>query len=208
MKTDILCWVDGDIENFGPHFIYGVVGPLLTRKDLGFIKGFYRRPIRVNGSLYPTGGGRVTELLLRPVLNMFYPDLSRILQPLSGEYAVRREIIEQIPICTNYGAETCMLLDIYKKWGLKVIGQADLIERIHRNQSLEQLAKLSFGLLQAIFNRLDIHRKVKLLREPKWREGRYDFESIQINEVQRPPIATVAEYQKAFVNRQSKWPAR
>jgi glucosyl-3-phosphoglycerate synthase len=206
LNTDILVWVDGDIENFSPRFVYGLVGPLLMRPDLGLVKGFYQRPIKIEGVLHSGGGGRVTELCLRPLLNIFYPDLTRILQPLAGEYAVRREIVEKIPIFTNYAVEACMLIDIWKRWGLNVIGQVDLKERIHRNQTLAQLSKLSFGLMQAIFNRLAIHGKVKLLREPRWREGRYDFESINIIEEQRPPICEIKEYQEKFKDRKPKWP--
>lgn len=206
LDTDILAWVDGDIENFSPRFVYGVIGPLLVRPDLGLVKGFYQRPIKIDGVLHREGGGRVTELCLRPLLNIFYPELSRVLQPLSGEYAVRREIIEKIPICVNYAVETAMLIDIYKKWGLEVIGQVDLKERIHRNSPLRQLSKLAFGIMQAVFNRLDIHGKVKLLREPKWKEGRYDFESIKIIEDQRPPICKIKEYKEKFKNRKPKWP--
>lgn len=205
LNTDILVWVDGDIENFSSHFVYGLVGPLLLRKDLGFIKGFYRRPIKINGVLHPAGGGRVTELCVRPLLNTFYPDLGRILQPLSGEYAVRREIIEKISICVNYAVETAMLIDIYTKWGLDIIGQVNLQERIHRNSPLHQLSKLSFGIMQAMFNRLHIAKKIKLLREPKRKEGRYDFDSIMIIEDQRPPICEIKQYQKKFKNREIKW---
>jgi glucosyl-3-phosphoglycerate synthase len=206
LNTDILVWVDGDIENFNSRFIYGLVGPLLIRPDLGLVKGFYQRPIKMDGVLHSGGGGRVTELCLRPLLNIFYPELTRILQPLAGEYAVRREIIEKIPIFTNYAVETCMLIDIWKRWGLEIIGQVDLKERIHRNQGLAQLSKLSFGLMQAVFNRLDIHEKIKLLREPRWREGRYDFENIKIIEEQRPPICEIKEYQEKFKDRKPKWP--
>jgi len=206
LDTDIIVWVDGDIENFSPRFVYGLVGPLLTKPSLGFVKGFYQRPIKIDNVLHSSGGGRVTELCLRPLLNTFYPELARILQPLAGEYAIRREIIEQIPICVNYAVETCMLIDIYQKWGLSVIGQVDLKERVHRNSPLKHLSKLSFGIMQAVFNRLDIHKKVKLLREPKLQEGRYDFKSIKIIEDQRPAINTIKKYQKKFKNREAKWP--
>src|SRR3972149_11414330 len=109
LDTDILVWVDGDIENFSPRFVYGLVGPLLARPDIGFVKGFYQRPLKIGDMLYHDGGGRVTELTVRPLLNTFYPDLSRIIQPLSGEYAIRREIIEKLPISVNYAVETAML---------------------------------------------------------------------------------------------------
>jgi glycosyltransferase involved in cell wall biosynthesis len=205
LDTDIICWVDTDIENFDPRFIYGLVGPLLTRQDVGFVKGFYRRPLKVGDVMSSSGGGRVTELTVRPLLNTFYPDLSKIIQPLSGEYAGRREIFESIPFCINYALETCMLIDIYTMFGLEVIGQSDLKVRIHRNQSLKSLSKLSFGIMQAIFNRLHIHGKVRLLHEPVSKDDSYDFNSINILESQLPPIKEIAEYQDKFKNRTLRW---
>lgn len=208
LNTDIIIWIDGDIESFSPRFVYGIAGVLLNHPNVGFVKGFYRRPIKIDGVLHSAGGGRVTELCLRPLLNTFYPELSRILQPLSGEYGARREMIEKLPICVNYAVETCMLIDIYKKWGLSAIAQVDLKERIHRNSPLHHLSKLSFGIMQAVFNRLDIHGKVKLLREPRWQEGNYDFQSIKIIEDQRPPICEIQEYREKFKDRKIKWPIK
>ena len=206
LDTDIIVWIDGDIENFSPRFVYGLVGPILNHPNLGMVKGFYQRPIKLDNILHSSGGGRVTELCLRPLLNTFYPELTRILQPLAGEYAIRREIIEKIPICVNYAVETCMLIDIYQKWGVNAIGQVDLKERVHRNSPLRHLSKLSFGIMQAVFNRLDIHKKVKLLREPQWKEGRYDFKAVKIIEDQRPPIIEIPEYNEKFKDRVVKWP--
>ncbi len=205
LNSDIIIWVDTDIKNIHERFIYGLVGPLLEDDNLGYVKGFYRRPLQVNGDIKPTGGGRVTELTVRPLLNTFYPDLSKVLQPLSGEYAVRRELIERIPFMTNYALETGMLIDIYTKYGLDVIGQSDLKIRIHRNQPLHILSKLSFGIMQAVFNRLHLAGKVKLLQEPKFQEGRYNFDKMIIIESQRPPIYRVTEYKEKFKNRKRKW---
>jgi len=207
LDTDIICFVDTDIRNFDPRFIYSLIGPLLMRDDLGFIKGFYRRPIQIGDTMQSSGGGRVTELTVRPLLNTFYPDLAKIIQPLSGEFAGRREIFESIPFCINYALETCMLIDIYTKYGLPIIGQSDLKVRIHRNQSLKSLSKLSFGIMQAVFNRLHIHGKVKLLEEPITEDEKYHFKSVDISESQLPPIIEIPEYQKKFANRKSRWQA-
>lgn len=205
LDTDIICWVDTDIENFDPRFIYGLIGPLLNRQDVGFVKGFYRRPLKMGDVLSSSGGGRVTELTVRPLLNTFYPDLSKIIQPLSGEYAGRREVFENIPFCINYALETCMLIDIYTMFSLDIIGQTDLKVRIHRNQPLKSLSKLSFGIMQAIFNRLHIHGKVRLLHEPVSKDDSYDFNSINILESQLPPINEIAEYQDKFKDRVVRW---
>jgi|GEM_PF-520298 len=205
LKSDIIIWLDTDVENMHPMFVYGLIGPLLERDDLGFVKGYYQRPLKVGNVLKSTGGGRATELCVRPLLNTFYPNLSRVLQPLSGEYAGRREIFEQIPFCANYALETCMLIDIYAKFGIDVIGQTDLKIRIHRNQPLASLSKLSFGIMQSVFNRLHLYGKVKLLQEPVMKEGRYQFEKIKIIEEQFPPMIEVPEYIEKFNNREIKW---
>lgn len=205
LNSDIIVWLDTDIENMHPRFVYGLVGPLLVHDDLGFIKGFYKRPLRVDGKIKPTGGGRVTELTARPLINTFYPDLSQILQPLSGEMAIRREIAEKIPLTTNYALETCMLIDIYTKYGLGVISQSDLLVRIHRNNPLHVLSKLSFGIMQAVINRLHLHGKVKLLQEPKFQAGRYNFNKMIVIESQRPPMAKIPEYREKFKDRKKKW---
>jgi len=205
LNSDIVCWVDTDIKNFDSRFIYGLIGPLLNREDIGFVKGFYQRPLKIGDAVQSSGGGRVTELTVRPLLNMFYPDLSLMIQPLSGEFAGRREIFESIPFCINYALETCMLIDIYTLYGLEVIGQSDLKIRIHRNQPLKALSKLSFGIMQAIFNRLHIHGKVRLLQEPITKDGNYDFDSVNILESQLPPIIEIPEYQEKFADRKAKW---
>ncbi len=205
LNTDIILWVDTDIENIHPRFIYGLVGPMLENDHLGFVKAFYRRPLKVDNKLQPTGGGRVTELTARPLINTFYPDLSQILQPLSGEMAIRRELAEKIPLTTNYALETCMLIDIYTKYGLDVIGQSDLLVRVHRNNPLHVLSKLSFGIMQAVINRLHLHGKVKLLQEPKFQEGRYNFSKMIVIESQRQPIYKIPEYKEKFKNRKPKW---
>ncbi|MEI7792228.1 MAG: glucosyl-3-phosphoglycerate synthase [Candidatus Berkelbacteria bacterium] len=206
VKSDIICWVDTDIRNFDPRFIYGLLGPLLTNDEIGFVKGFYRRPLQLGDSLNSSGGGRVTELTVRPLLNTFYPELSKLIQPLSGEYAGRREVLESIPFCINYALETCMMIDIYTKYGLDIIAQSDLKIRVHRNQSLASLSKLSFGIMQAVFNRLHIHGKVRLLDEPVSEDDIYTFKSIKILESQLPAINEVAEYREKFADRKPRWP--
>jgi glucosyl-3-phosphoglycerate synthase len=206
LNTDILVWVDADILNISPQFVYGTIGPLLKYPRLGHCIGFYQRPMKIGKTIVSEEGGRVTELTVRPILNTFFPDLSRIIQPLSGEYATRRELIEKIPIFTNYALETCMLIDIYSAFGLDVIAQVDLGEKIHKNKPLTVLAKRSFGIIQAIFNRLNLHGKIKLLLEPIVKRGRYNFEEITITEAQKPPIIELPEYQKKFNDRKIKWP--
>ncbi|MCK5699455.1 MAG: glucosyl-3-phosphoglycerate synthase, partial [Candidatus Aenigmarchaeota archaeon] len=125
-QGDIIIFLDADIKNIHPRFVYGLIGPLLTQNNLNFTKAFYRRPIKVGEKIVPLGGGRVTELLIRPLFNMYFPELSAFIQPLSGEYAGRREVLEKLSFFTGYGIETSLLIDISKKYGLETMAQVDL----------------------------------------------------------------------------------
>jgi glucosyl-3-phosphoglycerate synthase len=151
---DIIVYVDTDIRNPDPRFVYGLLGPLLEDPNVRLVKAFYERPVEVGKILHPSGGGRVTELLARPLLNLFWPELATLIQPLSGEYAGRRELLESIPYFTGYGVELGMLVDTLKQVGAEAIGQVDLEERIHRNQSLESLSRMAFGIAQVAMRRL------------------------------------------------------
>ena len=201
LKGDIIVWVDSDIENIHPRFVYGIVGPLLTETGVGYVKGFYQRPLKEGRVSSPTGGGRVTELVVRPILNLFYPDLACLIQPLSGEYAGRRSVLESVPFMTGYGVETGLLLDIYKEFGLWSFAQVDLEVREHYNQTLDALSRMSFGVLQAVFKRLDSDDKVELKSEPetvynaiKRKGSKYLVEEAEIKVVERPPMITIADY--------------
>ncbi len=151
---DLVVYVDTDIRNPHPRFIYGLLGPLLIDPQLQLVKAFYERPVEIGRMLHPSGGGRVTELLARPLLNLFWPELSELVQPLSGEYAGRRPLLESLPVFTGYGVELGMLIDTLLLAGPRAIGQVDLDERIHRNQSLEALSRMAFGLAQVAMRRL------------------------------------------------------
>ena len=131
---DIVVWCDADVTNFAPHFVTGLLGPLLTDDDIAYVKGFYRRPLSAAGD----GGGRVTELVARPLMSMFFPELTAFMQPLSGEYAGRRWLFEQVPFVAGYGVEVGLLIDIAAGWGIDVMAQVDLGTRLHRNRTLER----------------------------------------------------------------------
>ncbi len=153
LEGDVICWVDADIENFDAKFIYGLLGPILMKDEIAFTKAFYERPIKLSGDLKPTGGGRVTELTARPLFNIFFPELSYFVQPLSGEYAGMRSVLESIPFFPEYGVETGMLIDITHYYGLHRIAQVDLDQRIHHNQPLSSLRKMAFRILQVMLLR-------------------------------------------------------
>ncbi|PZS09962.1 MAG: glucosyl-3-phosphoglycerate synthase, partial [Chloroflexi bacterium] len=162
---DIVVWIDSDITRIHPKFVYGLVGPLLSEPRLGFVKGFYRRPLNLGGQRLTTGGGRVTELTARPLINLFYPHLSGLVQPLAGEMAGRRDVLESVPFFTGYGVETGLLIDILDQFGLRSIAQTDLEYRIHRNQSLLSLSKMAFAIVQVVVKRLGDRRRLQLFEE-------------------------------------------
>ncbi|OGO41879.1 MAG: glucosyl-3-phosphoglycerate synthase [Chloroflexi bacterium RBG_16_58_14] len=200
---DILLWVDTDIENIHPRFVYGLLGALLIDPHTQFVKGFYRRPIKVGEKIQAGGGGRVTELTARPLLNLFYPELSGIVQPLSGEYGGRRSALEQLPFFSGYGVEIGLVIDIFEHFGLEAIAQVDLLERIHHNQPLEALSKMSFSIIQAIFRKLEkrfernlleeVNKTMKLIR---YKPGRFFLDVEEIAERERPPMVALPEYRE------------
>lgn len=202
-RGDIVAWIDTDIVNIHPRFVYGIIGPLLLDPRVQLVKGFYRRPLRVGDKMQAGGGGRVTELAARPLLNLFYPELSGVVQPLSGEYAGRRSALEQVPFFSGYGVETGLLIDVLERFGLGAIAQVDLMERVHHNQPLEALGKMSFSIIQVVIKRLEVrtgqpmleevNKSMKLIRHN--RRG-YFLEVEEIAELDRPPMATLAEYQR------------
>jgi glucosyl-3-phosphoglycerate synthase len=201
-KGDIIAWIDTDIVNIDPRFVYGIIGPLLLNPKIQFVKGFYRRPLRIGDKVQAGGGGRVTEITARPLLNLFYPELSGVIQPLSGEYAGRRKGLEQCPFFSGYGVETGLLIDMLEKFGLSSIAQVDLLERVHHNQTLEALSKMSFAIIQAVMRKLeshyerafvaDVNKTMKLIR---YEEGGYFLDVEEIAEKERPPMIKLPEYQ-------------
>ncbi len=198
---DIVVWIDTDVSNAHPKFVYGILGPLLMRPEIQFVKAFYQRPLRVDGELQATGGGRVTELAARPILNLFFPELSGLVQPLSGEQGGRRALLEQIPFFTGYGVETGLLIDTLQRAGLDAIAQVDMRQRIHRNQSLLALSKMSFEILQVALRRVGEAHGERLWEEANsslklitTQEGRLHLELHDIGANERPPMQTVAAY--------------
>ena len=134
-RGDVVIWCDADIRNFDERFILGCLGPLLTDPDVGFVKGFYRRPLNPDGE----GGGRVTELVARPLIATLFPELAHIVQPLAGEFGGRREVLVQVPFSRGYAVDLALLVDISRRFGRDVIAQVDLGSRVHRNRPLRQL---------------------------------------------------------------------
>jgi glucosyl-3-phosphoglycerate synthase len=205
LKGDIICYIDADISNIHPRFVYGLVAPLIGNARMKYVKAFYDRPLAFSQGIRPSGGGRVTEILVRPLFSLFYPELSALVQPLSGEYAVRREVLDRIPFPIGYGVETSHILDVYKRWGLEAFGQTDLDQRVHRNQSTHALGKMSFGILQSFLRRIEAHGMVEGLPELSniyrgFQAKDRDYQQItqEIVEEERPPMITIPEYREKF----------
>ncbi len=190
LRGEIVCFLDADSESFGAHFVCGLLGPLLCEPEVSFVKGFYRRPFRIGELTLPEGGGRVTELTARPLLNMFYPELAAVAQPLAGEVAARREVLSRLPFVTGYGVDIALLIDAYGLLGLEGIAQVDLDVRQNAHQRLQDLGPMAFAVLQAVSTRLQ-------------REGRLSgpvpttlltpdengLVAVESRQVERPPLA-------------------
>jgi glucosyl-3-phosphoglycerate synthase len=155
LTGEVICFLDADSEQFGAHFACGVLGPVLCRPEISFVKGFYRRPFRIGETTVPEGGGRVTELTARPLLNLFYPDLAAIHQPLAGEIAARRELLERLPFATGYGVDIGLLIDVYTAVGLDGIAQVDLDVRQNAHQPLRDLGPMASAVLETVAARLE-----------------------------------------------------
>jgi glucosyl-3-phosphoglycerate synthase len=193
-QGDLLVFVDADLTHWGPHFVTGLLGPLLTDEDVRLVKGFYTRfRTEADGSV-STEGGRVTELVARPVLSLWWPHLAGVVQPLAGEWAVRRSLMESLSIPVGYGVELSTLLDTVYRHGLNALAQVDLGSRAHRHQADHDLAVMAAELLAvAERRRPGQHRDIsdatieQFVRE----DGRVVRRSRPVPTFERPPANTV-----------------
>jgi glucosyl-3-phosphoglycerate synthase len=181
-RGDLVVWCDADIRDFDASFVSGLVGPLLANRDLALVKGFYERPIDGHAG----GGGRVTELVARPALSLLFPHLAAVAQPLAGEYAGRREVLEQVPFVQGYGVDIALLIDVAALVGIDRIAQVDLGVRVHRNRTLDELSPQAMAVLQAVLRRADpsLVGTVTTLVHPHHGE-------VEINGAERPPLCSV-----------------
>lgn len=180
LETDIVCWIDADIRNFEPHFVTRLVAPLIDDETIAFVKATYRRPLALGDVIVPDGGGRVTELLARPLLTALFPELSGLRQPLAGEYAGRREVLVNVPFFSGYSVEVGLLIDLLEEVGLDAIAQADLGERIHRNRPLAELAPMADTIGRTI-----------LRRAAEWGRIQATPDEFETTEIERPPMRTL-----------------
>ncbi|MEU7853530.1 glucosyl-3-phosphoglycerate synthase [Nonomuraea sp. NPDC049141] len=194
---ELIVFVDADLRNFSAHFVSGLLGPLLVDQRIQFVKAAYERPFTgADGVLSRGGGGRVTELVARPLLNMFWPELAGFVQPLGGEYAARREALEKVPFVTEYGVEFGLLVDLLELVGLDAMAQVDLGVRVHGHQAMPALGRMAGQIMLTAWSRLERQGRVLSAIPPEHRllqfglDGQADLVDMAVAE--RPPLASLA----------------
>lgn len=192
---EIVCFVDADLREFDSRFVSGILGPLLTEPSLQLVKAMYDRPLGDQ----PSGareGGRVTELVARPLLNLHWPQLAGVVQPLSGEYAARRGLLERLPFPVDYGVELGMLVDTLNMVGLDALAQVDVGVRKHRHQDGQALGRMAAGIMRTAHSRLPGATPLRpgLTQFERTPESRFVPRTHGIHTEERPPMATIPEY--------------
>ncbi|MDQ3714789.1 MAG: glucosyl-3-phosphoglycerate synthase [Actinomycetota bacterium] len=195
---DIVAFLDADLIDFDPSFVTGLVGPLLTDPAVGYVKGLYDRPLQTVQGIAPEGGGRVTELIARPLLNAIWPQLAGFVQPLSGEYAGRRSLLEAVPFASGYGVEIALLIDLLELAGLDALAQTDLGVRRHGHQADPALGRMAGQILQTALHRAPwapwAAAESAMLTQFVRVEGGHEFVDWDVSTSDRPPMITVTEY--------------
>jgi glucosyl-3-phosphoglycerate synthase len=192
---DVVAFVDSDLRDFSSAFVTGLLGPLLDDESVQFVKATYDRPLQTAETFAPAGGGRVTELVARPLLAMHWPALTGFVQPLGGEYAARRSLLESLPFPCGYGVEFGLLVDTYDRVGLDAMAQVDLSRRKHRNSDLHKLGQMATEILQVAERRLGHRDDEPVLLTQFARDGNgYRLIDTDMTEWERPPIITMAAY--------------
>ncbi len=189
---DLLVFVDADLTDFGEHYITGLVGPLLADESTLLVKAFYDRPLL---DVSAAGGGRVTELMARPLLGAFRPELSGVVQPLAGECAGRRSLLETLPFAAGYGVETALLLDTVAAHGLNAVAQVDLGQRVHGHQDTAALGRMAATILHTVLRRVAPDSPLwTTLTQYRRADGTVVPDDSQVTWPDRPPMITVPAY--------------
>lgn len=159
---DIILWLDSDTQNFSARFVVNLAAPLILDSEIVFAKAFYRRPLSEGGDVNATEGARVTEVLARPLLQTFFPELSGFIQPLSGEYAIRKSAAMDLPFFSGYGVDVGLLIDVVHVFGLARTVQVDLTSRVHRNRDIHSLGRTAHQVMQVVLKRAEDLGRLKL----------------------------------------------
>jgi glucosyl-3-phosphoglycerate synthase len=203
---DLIVFIDADLVGFSADYVTGLLGPLLTDPAVAFVKGTYDRPLAIGDTISPTGGGRVTELVARPLLNQFWPELAGFVQPLGGEYAARRDVLERVPFAGGYGVELGLLVDVFELVGLDAMAQVDLGRRQHRHQSDEALATMAGQVMLTAWGRLDRQGRIVESAPPATTLTQFRRDASGLRWLtsetavdDRPPVVDVLEYADRLV---------
>lgn len=188
---DLLVFIDADLTQWGPHFVSGLLGPLLQSPQVSLVKGYYDRLLDDGSSVHAPQGGRVTELVARPLINLYWPQLAAVVQPLAGEWAVRRSTLETLSVPVGYGIEIAVLLDTFATWGLAAIAQVDLGERAHSHQSVHDLGVMAAELLAVVGQRLGVPPPERAELAQFDRRAAEPWRSRPVPMVERPPAISI-----------------
>jgi glucosyl-3-phosphoglycerate synthase len=199
---EIVVYADTDTRNFGAGFVLGMLGPLLERPELQFVKGTFRRPFKLDEVAVPDEGGRVTELVARPLLNLFMPELAGFGQPLAGEIAGRRELLESLSYPVGYGVEIAMVIDVARRVGVEAMAETDLGTRKNRHQPLRELSAMAFAVLGAASRRFAGAEAIEAAGAPGI--ALPSAEGVELREVsleERPPLASLSPEDRCAARR-------
>jgi len=189
-RGGLVVYLDSDTRDFSAHFVTGLLGPLLCDEGVELVKGAFCRPLTGgDGASAGLGGGRVTELAARPLLSAFYPDLAALVQPLAGEIAARRSLLERIPFATGYAVETAMLLDVREAVGTGAIAQVDLEQRLNHHQPLSALGPMAYAVLATVCERLQREGRLEPERLAPFQAADGAVRDVVL--MQRPPLASL-----------------
>jgi glucosyl-3-phosphoglycerate synthase len=192
---DVVVFIDSDLLSFEPSYVTGLLGPLLTDPGVAFVKAAYDRPLVIGSTVQPTGGGRVTELVARPLLNLHWPQLAGFVQPLAGEYAARRDLLERLPFATGYGVELALLIDAERLVGLDALAQVDLGHRRHRHHDSQALGRMSAEIWQSAIARLRLDGESAAYEATltQFKRGTAGYRPMvhDVSALERPPMSRV-----------------
>lgn len=190
--ADLLVFVDADLRDFSAQWVTGLLGPLIEHPAIDLVKAAYDRALSLPGEHTPTGGGRVTELTARPLLNAHWPELAGILQPLAGEYAARRSVLEQVPFVCGYGVEIGLLVDVLRLRGLNALAQVDLGRRTHRNRPDADLVATASAVVQTAARRLSTAPVATEVTRFERDPAGFAAYATEVPDDERPPYVSVA----------------